>query len=369
MNIVQIIPALDAGGAERTVVDITAAVVEAGGAALIITTGGRLEREVIAAGGQIAHLPVASKNPVVMGRNIGRIVHLAQAFDAQLIHARSRAPAWSTYYVAKQVGLPFVTTYHGTYNARSALKRAYNAIMAKGDGVIANSQFIARHIVAEHGLEARKITVIPRGVDPVFFGVAEKVKVPGKAPVIMLPGRLTRWKGQFLAIEALSRLHRENGKAILVLAGDAQGRHSYVEALQAQVKAAGLGPYVRFSGHIENMTEQYETADIVLSASTEPEAFGRVTVEAQASARLAIAPAHGGALETLIDGKTGFHFIPGDVADLARVLQKATRLAMPDYQQMCQRARNHAHEHYSQGQMCAKTLGVYRELLKPCKGH
>ncbi len=363
LKIVQIIPALDAGGAERTVVEITRAIVDAGGQALCITAGGRLEDEVIAAGGQIAHLPVHSKNPYVLRRNVGQIARIAQNFGASLLHARSRAPAWSTRAACRRLNIPFVTTYHGTYQARSAPKRYYNSIMAKGDAVIANSHFIARHITDQHGLAQDQITVIPRGVGPDFFKVPEAPTPPNTNPTILLPGRLTRWKGQQMAIEALALLHRRGCMATLLLAGDAQGRHAYVEALHAQIAAAGLDKSVRFCGHVDNMSAQYAAVDIVLSASIEPEAFGRVAVEGQASARITVAAAHGGALETLVDGQTGFHFAPGDAADLARVLYQTSTLSTQTHQQICQQARKRAAADYSRAAMCAKTLSLYHDLL------
>jgi glycosyltransferase involved in cell wall biosynthesis len=383
LKIVQIIPALDAGGAERTVVEITRAVVEAGGQALCITAGGRLEGEVIAAGGSIAHLPVHSKNPYVMWRNAHHIARIARAFDADLLHARSRAPAWSTKAACKRLGLPFVTTYHGTYNAGSALKRYYNSIMAASDAVIANSGFIARRIIDEHAIEENRITVIPRGIAPLYFDIPETMdavgstipgtklninRAPGEA-LIVLPGRLTRWKGQETAIKALAQLHQDGHKAHLVLAGDAQGRDSYVEALRQQVTQAGVETYVHFCGHVENMAALYGGADMVLSASIEPEAFGRVAVESQASARMTVASAHGGTLETVLDGQSGFHFKPGNAADLAGVLKKVMMLDTDTHRQIRLTARKHALAHYSREAMCAKTLGLYHHLICPRKGN
>ncbi len=363
LNIVQVIPALDAGGAERTVIDISRAVVQAGGQALTLTAGGRLEDELVEAGGRIARLPVDSKNPLVMWRNARRIAGLAKAFGAHVIHARSRAPAWSARAAAARLGIPFVTTYHGTYNARSTLKRRYNAIMASGDLVIANSHFIARHISREHGLDPARIRVIGRGVDARFFDVSPKTGPLPKQPLVVLPGRLTRWKGQALMIEALARLRDAGVTARLLLAGDAQGRMGYVDALRRQAAAAGLTQQVEFCGHVQDMPALYERADVVVSASLDPEAFGRIAVEAQASARLVVAAAHGGALETLEDGQTGFHFAPGDAQALARVLCQALSLPPAARQKLCLAARARARRLYSCAAMCAKTLAVYRELV------
>lgn len=363
MKIIQIIPALNAGGAERTVVDITRAVVHAGGQALTITTGGRLEADVIAAGGQIVYLPVGSKNPGVMWRNIGRISQCAQDFGAQIVHARSRAPAWSARSACSKLGIPFVTTYHGTYNAQNPLKRCYNAIMARGDAVIANSYFIARHIKNEHGLGEEHITVIARGIDPAFFEVSKKT-LKTDMPLIVMPARFTRLKGHVLALDALVNLRRKGIQVQLVFAGGKAGRETYVQQLQGQITSSGLDAVVSFTGHVSDMAALYGRADIVLCASIQSESFGRVSVEGQASARLCVAPAHGGSLETITDGKTGFHFTPGDANDLANVLRKALLLPSTQANKICSEAREHARSLYSREVMCAKTLELYRDLLR-----
>ncbi len=366
LKIVQVIPALNAGGAERTVVDITRAVVEAGGEALTLTSGGILEEELHAAGGQIAHLPAASKNPFTMWRNVDRIACLAHDFGAQLIHARSRAPAWSVRAACSKLGIPFVTTYHGTYRAQNPLKRRYNAIMAKGDAVIANSHFIARHIIDEHGTDEARITVIPRGCDPGFFEVPEKT-VDADLPLIVLPARFTRLKGHVLAMEAVAILNAKGVRVKLVLAGDTRGRDAYVLQLQDQITNAGLDDVISFAGHVSDMAGLYASANIVLCASIQPESFGRVSVEGQASARLCIAPAHGGSRETIMDGKTGFHFVPNEANDLANVLHKALTLSPTQADKITSNAREHARSLFSREAMCAKTLGVYNDLAPVLK--
>lgn len=365
LKIVQIIPALHQGGAERTVVEITRAIVDAGGQALTITRGGDLEHEVLKAGGQIAHVPVHSKNPLIMWQNSARIARLADAFGAHILHARSRAPAWSTRSACIRLGLPFVTTYHGAYSARSSFKRRYNAIMSSGDMVIANSNFIARHIMSEHSIDAQHITVIARGVDPVFFDVPEDKETPAtEGPLILLPARFTRLKGHKVALDALALLHQHSPMARLVFAGSAHDRNTYLHEIKHYIAQRGLNRFVDFAGHVRAMEKFYAKADIVLNASTSPESFGRTIVEAQASARLAVAPAHGGTLETLSNDKTGFHFVPGDATDLARVLHKALCLDPAKSRKIRMAAREHVRSHYSREVMCAKTLGVYRDLVK-----
>lgn len=361
LNIVQIIPALETGGAERTVVDITRAVVDAGGRALTLTAGGRMAEEVIAAGGNVELLPVDSKNPWIMWRNVNRIANSARNFKASLIHARSRAPAFSAKAVCARLNIPFVTTYHGTYSAHGPVKRRYNAVMAAGDAVIANSDFIASHIIAEHGIDPARIVIIPRGVDPVFFEVPQKAKSKAM-PQIVLPARFTRLKGHVLAIEALAILQSQGVAARLVFAGDMRGHEPYVHTLQAQITNAGLAGKVVFAGHITDMASFYTNADIVLCASTQPESFGRVTVEGQASARLCLAPNHGGSAQTISDGKTGFHFMPGNAESLANTLRRALDLTPDERAKICAAGKIQARRLYSRGAMCAKTLDVYDRL-------
>lgn len=374
--ILQVIPALDAGGAERTTIDIAKALTGAGFRALVATQGGRLEPELAAAGGRAFHLPLDSKAPHTLLRNAARLARLIRREEVRLVHARSRAPAWSAWIAARASGVPFVTTYHGIYNASHALKRFYNSIMAKGDVVIANSQWTADHILREHGAPRGRIVVIHRGVDLERFdaGAVAPGRVQamrarfGLAPgetAILLPGRLTRWKGQLVFVEALAQLARVGalGAAKAILAGDAQGRDAYVRELEQSIQANGLANSVRIADHISDMPAAYLACDIAVSASTDPEAFGRVAAEAGAMARPVVATGHGGARETVVDGLSGLLIPPGDAGALANALK--TMLAMPDgaRREMGARGRAHVAAHFSLERMCGDALAVYRGLL------
>ncbi|MGP1275279.1 MAG: glycosyltransferase family 4 protein [Caulobacterales bacterium] len=381
MKILQLVPELDAGGAERTTIDVAEAVVQAGGQALVASLGGRLEGELDAVGAELVRLDMKTKNPLAMHANARRLAELVKARQIDIIHARSRAPAWSGFLAARQTHIPFVTTYHGTYNAKSVPKRFYNSVMARGDAVIANSHFIAEHVRAEHGpvLAARRadlshLHVIPRGVDFSTFDPAlcDPLRVQGlraawldgrDAPVILLPARLTAWKGQRLAIEAVALLSamQGSGQPVLVCAGDAQGRDGYVEELRAL--AAQKGVALVLAGHVTDMGSAYLVADVVINPSTDPEAFGRTLAEAMAMERLVIAAAHGGPLEILSGSETGWLFEPGNASDLARRLHTALTLDPPARKLRGQLARQRVIGHYSREALQAATLRVYAELL------
>ncbi len=372
LAVLQVIPALDAGGAERTAVDIARAIVQAGGQAWIATEGGRLVTEAEKYGAKLALGNFGTKNPLEIWNNAARLSALIRKHDISIIHARSRAPAWSAYIAARRTGIKYVATYHGIYNASNPFKRFYNSIMAKGDAVIANSQFTADHLKAQHRVDARKLFTIPRGVDIAALTPenvsAERIEAvkkewslkPGK-PVILLPGRLTRWKGQLVFIEALAKLPDKNFEA--VMAGDAQERDGYVDELRAALDRLGLSQIVRIPGHYSDTPAVMMAADLIVAPSIEPEAFGRIAVEAQAMGRPVIASRLGAQTETIVDGVTGFLFPPGDAAALAQAMSKALALPETDRVNMAQAGRERVLQKYTVDVMCASTLQIYQRLL------
>jgi glycosyltransferase involved in cell wall biosynthesis len=372
-TILQVLPALDTGGVERGTVEVAAAQVAAGFRAVVASAGGRLLPELSRTGASHVTLPLASKDPLVMWRNAARLAAVARAEGIAIVHARSRAPAWSARFAARRTGARFVTTYHGTYTEGFPFKRAYNAVMASGDRVIAISRFIADHLIARHGTDPVRVRVIPRGVDPVRFDpgsvggdrmrrLAEAWRLPDGAPVILLPGRLTRWKGQAVLIEALARLGRAD--AVAVLAGDAQGREGYREELLALARARGVAARLRLPGEVADMPAALMLADAVVSASTDPEAFGRVVVEAQAMGRPVVATAHGGATETVEEGATGWLVPPGNASALAARLEAVLALDASARAALAERARSAVLACYTTERMCRATIAVYRELLE-----
>ena len=378
VTILQVLPAMGAGGGvERGTVEIADAITAQGGRALVVSNGGDGAHELKRAGAEHIKLPVHSKNPLVMYANIQRLADLMKAEGVDIIHARSRAPAWSAYFAAKRSGIPLVTTFHGTYGAGNALKRRYNSVMARGERVIAISRFIGGHLHKNYGAPANKIRIIHRGVNLDRFDpakvTAERVTVLASdwrledgLSVFMLPGRLTRWKGQTMFIEAIAKLNRRDIRCLLV--GGDQGRAEYRQELENLVNSHGLGEIVRIVDHCDDMPAAYMLTDVVVSASTDPEAFGRILIEAQALGRPIVASNHGGAQETVIEGETGWLFPPGDVDALATLLDQVLNLSGEDRAVLSDKAIANARENFSKQVMCDKTLDVYREILREKAG-
>jgi len=372
--VLQVLPSLVTGGVERGTVDVARAIMEAGGTALVASSGGIMTAELARAGATHFELPVHSKNPLTIRKNIERLQALIAEQGVEIIHARSRAPAWSAYYAAQRAVIPFVTTFHGNYSAGSLLKRAYNSVMARGDRVIAISDFIADQLVSRYGADPKRVITVPRGVDVANFDpeavtgsrliqLAEQWRVPEDYRVVLLPGRLTRWKGQGVLIEALSRLHDRSGIRC-ILAGSAQGRDHYVRELENDIARCGLQDTVHLAGECRDMPAAMLMADLVISTSIEAEAFGRVIVEAQAMGRPVIATDHGAARETVRHGETGWLVPPGDADALAHMLEYVLSIDEETREQVAYRAMENARSTYTREQMCARTLGVYRDVLE-----
>ncbi len=381
--VLQVLPSLDVGGGgvERSAIDVAEALVLAGKPALVASQGGKQVVELERRGARHIELPLASKNPLVIRRNIARLREVIEREHVDLVHVRSRAPAWSARAAAREAGVPFVTTFHGTYNFGTGifgdLKKRYNAIMVEGDAIIANSQFIADHIAANYGVSGEHVHVIPRGIDTASFDaegfnpnrmieLASKWRVPDGNAVVMLPGRLTRWKGQLLFVEALAQLKSrrgsENFRVTGLLVGSDQGREAYREELETQIDEKGLGGDVQIVGHCADMPAAYMLSDVVVSASTDPEAFGRVIAEAQAMGRPVVVADHGGAAEQVIEGETGWRFTPGNPQALTDALETALALDADARATLAVRAAEHARGNYSKAGMCAATLRVYAGL-------
>ena len=367
MNVLQILPDLNAGGVERTALETVEVLTRAGHGAHVLSNGGRLVPDLKAMGGVHHQAKIGSKNILSVPWRIAGIRRLLAEHKINIVHARSRAPAWPAYYAARAENVPFVTTYHGIYNASSAPKRYYNSVMAKGDIVIANSNFTCDHIIREHGTAPENITVIPRGVDMALFDpskmqiedILKRRKswgIPKDKTLILLPGRLTRWKGQTVAIDALAKLPNNYH---LVLLGDAQGRDAYVTELKSQAERLGVINQTHLPGHDPDVATAYLAADIIICPSTDPEAFGRTAAEAQAMGRPVIAADHGGAVEVVVDGVTGWRTPPGDAKALAEAIEKVGNLTGLDT------ARDRIATQYSKIALQSALMDVYSRVLKP----
>jgi len=376
-TLLQVTPELETGGAEQTTIDVAHAVVAQGGKALVATRGGRMASRLEADGGRLAQMPAQSKNPLVMLGNAARLIDLIRREKVSLVHARSRAPAFSALWAAHATKTPFVATYHGVYNARSSLKRWYNAVMTKGTLVIANSEYTRAHVIAEHGVDPDRVVAIPRGVDLTRFepGLVSRDRLStlrsawglaadDRRLKVLLAGRLTRWKGQAMVIEAMARLKAAGDpKILLLLVGDDQGRKAYRAELEAQIAAAGLQDDVRIVGHCDDMPAAYLLADVAIAPSLEPEAFGRTAVEPQVMGLPVLASDHGAARETVVPGETGWLVKPGDPEAWAVALAEARDAGASRRQIMGQSARARARQLYSVDAMCEATLKVYARIL------
>ena len=371
-TILQVLPALNAGGVERGTIEIAQAIAGAGGTPLVASQGGRLTHAITRAGGTHFTLPLASRNPILVLRNAGALRGIIATHQVAIIHARSRAPAWAAWRAARRAGVRFVTTWHGTYRENLPLKRHYNSVMARGDRVIAISHFIADELMRRHAVPQSRVRVIPRGVDPAIFDpgavsgeriarLAAAWRLPEDAPVLLLAGRLTRWKGQEIAIQALARL--ANPHACLVLAGASQGNGAFARHLAELATKLGLGPRVRIVGDCTDMPAALALADVALNLSTVPEGFGRTVIEAQAMARPLIATAHGGAAETVRHNETGYLVPPDNVGAVVAALDVALALTPEQRWTLGYQARAHVTATYTTAAMQAATLAVYAELL------
>jgi glycosyltransferase involved in cell wall biosynthesis len=378
-TLLQVVPELETGGAEQTTIDVARAVIEAGGRALVATRGGRMLARLESDGGRLAQMPVQSRNPLVMIGNAARLVNLIRQENVSLVHARSRAPAFSALWAAHATGRPFVTTYHGVYEAKSSLKRWYNAVMTKGDLVIANSEFTREHLLAEHrGVDAAKVVTIPRGVDLDRFNpswvATERVDAlrrewgiepNGGRTVFILAGRLTRKKGQLTIVEAAAVLKAAGREDFtIVLAGDDQGRIGYREEIADAIEEAGLQDQVKIVGHCSDMPAAYMLADVALAPTITPEAFGRTAVEPQAMGRPVIASNHGGAVETVVDGITGWLVEPGDASAWAWAMEQAIEMGPGRRMKMGEAGMTRVRQLYRVDVMCAATLAVYEQLME-----
>ncbi|MDO9335933.1 MAG: glycosyltransferase family 4 protein [Caulobacter sp.] len=376
--LLQVIPELETGGAEQTAIDIAQAVVNAGGRAYVATRGGRMAARLEADGGRLVQMPVHSKNPLVMMGNAARLIDLIRKEKISVVHARSRAPAFSALWAAHATRVPFVATYHGIYNARSGLKRWYNAVMTRGDLVIANSDYTRDHVIAAHEAAPDKVISIPRGVDLTRFDprkvTAARVQALrdlwGLGPadgrtVFVLGGRITRLKGHRTIVDAAARLKGEGrGDFLILFVGDDQGRTEYRQEIEDAILSGGLADQVKLVGHCDDMPAAYRLGDFALLPSTQPESFGRAAVEPQAMGRPVLVSDHGGARETVVEGETGWRLPVGDVDAWARGLGQAMETDLMRRRAMGEAGQARARKLYSVEAMCEATLAVYARLLE-----
>jgi glycosyltransferase involved in cell wall biosynthesis len=371
MKVLQLLPALGDGGVERSAVEMAGHLGALGLPNWIASAGGPLVAAAEAAGAQHVTLPVGRKSLFSAISAARAIARLVDQEDIDIIHARSRVPAWVGLLARRLARKPvrFLTTFHGVYSHGNALKRFYNGAMLRAPLVIANSQFIRRHIVEIYGFPEARVIVAPRGVEPSLFepaAISAETRAALRAelgatesgPLVVMVGRITRWKGHAVLLEAVSRLARPDVRLAFV----GSGFDTLIAELQRDVTRLGLEGRVVFTGSRRDVPAVLAAADLAVSASTDPEAFGRAAIEAQAMGTPIIATDHGGSRETVLPGQTGWLVPPGDVAALATALDEA--LAHPDrLAAMGQRGREHVLAHFTTAQMLEKEFSAYQRLM------
>ncbi len=374
ISILQVLPALNTGGVERGTVDIAAALAKNKIGSFVASSGGHLVSKLYHLKTEHFCIPsLKNKNPIQIILNAFRLAKIIKKHKIKIIHARSRAPAWSAYLAAKMTKCIFVTTFHGTYNINfpKGLKKKYNSIMTQGERIIAVSEFIKKHIIDNYAIDPRKIKVIHRGVDLGLFSenniagqrlidMKAKTPIPDDKFIIMMPGRITPWKGHKIMFQALAHLHRKDLCCLVV--GDVSQKPSYYQELQSFIKEKKIEDQVIFTGDIKDMPTIYKLSDLVVAPSIEPEAFGRIPIEAQAMGKIIIASDIGGFKETIIDKKTGFLFERGDSKALANIIAQVIAMPLKTKTQMSKDAIENA-TNFSLDKMQVETLSLYKELI------
>ncbi|MEC7179472.1 MAG: glycosyltransferase family 4 protein [Pseudomonadota bacterium] len=380
INVLQVIPKLGYGGAETGCYDIAHYLAEKDCGSFIVTSGGDLLKFVKKSKVGIFKLPVHSKNPIFILSNIFLLIFLIIFKKINIVHARSRAPAWSCYFACLLTNTIFVTTFHGTYNFKSKLKKFYNSIMLRSKLTIAGSNFIFGHInehYNEYLTKKKKLRVIFRGINIDYFSPKnisilkqEKLKrewgIDTNKFTILLPGRLTQWKGQEKFIESLNILIEDynftNFQAILL--GSDQGRKVYTKKLYSLVERYALTKKVKFISHCKEMPLAYSLADVTVSASIEPEAFGRVAVESQSMGKPIVASDIGGSKETILNKKSGFLYKHDDPRELAKNLNTVIQLSQEQLKLIGNEGRKNVTKKFDVEVMCDSNLREYKKLLK-----
>ena len=379
IKVLQVIPKLGYGGAETGCYDIAHYLPENGCESFIVTSGGELTKFVDKKKVKLIKLPVHSKNPLLILINTILLIGIILFFKISIVHARSRAPAWSCLFATKLTNRKFVTTFHGTYNFSGKFKKFYNSVMVRSDLVIAGSNFIFSHIkenYSEFLTSQKKFLVIFRGINVDYFDSSTKLEndeknllqkwnIHDEKKIILMPGRLTSWKGQELFIEAINLVKIELGYEAFhaVILGNDQGRDLYKKKLIRLTEQYHLTNQIKFIDHCNDMALAYKVSDIIVSASIEPEAFGRVAVEAQSMQKLIIASNIGGSNETINDEKTGFLFKSGNAESLSKKIIRGLTMDERAINQIGKEGRNNIIKKFNVEKMCFSTYSEYKRLL------
>lgn len=371
LRVLQVLPALQVGGVERGTLDLAVYLKKRNIFSIVVSSGGILTSTLKRYDIPHISLEMQTKNPFKIYSNIRKLQKVIKDFDISLVHARSRAPAWSAFFAAKKLGVPFITTFHGFYKFKGVFKKIYNGVMSKGARVIAVSNLVKDHLKKYYHLSEEKISVVHRGVDLEIFdpkkvaqsrisALLERYNLPYDKHILLLPSRLSRGKGHTLIIEALSKI--KGGEVALVFVGCNPSNLEYQKELMKQASYFGVSE-IYMIDNCQDMPALYSLASLVIIPSIVPETFGRVIAEAGAMGKISIASAIGGALEIVKDKETGFLFQSANPGDLAKTLERALRLSKKARKEMEEAARKCIEQNFSLEKMCSKTLKVYQDIL------
>ena len=372
--ILQVLPELGQGGVELGTIQVAEALTEAGIKNYVASSGGRKEYNLEKLGVKHFKLSLKSKNPFVIFKNANKLAEFIKKEGINIVHARSRAPAWSAYFAAKKAGVHYMTTFHGTYGlGPKGIKKIYNRVMTLGEKVIVISSHIKNHVLKHYNVDENKLAFIHRCVDVEKFdnnavtparlnNIIEENHLPTDKKIILLIGRLTRWKGQELLIDALAKI-KDRTDFHCVFTGDDQGRVKYTEGLLNKIKEYEMTGRFTFIKHTDDVPALMKACDIVVSASIEPEAFGRIAAEGEAMGKIVLASNIGGSLDNLKDGITGRHFISGNADDLSQKITWALDLPDEERKKISENAQNFVKENFTKQIMCCKTIEVYKQLV------
>ena len=379
IKVLQVIPKLGYGGAETGCYDLAHYLAENSFGSYLVTYGGELTKYIDKKKVKLIRLPVHSKNPLLILINTIILIFVILFADIKIVHARSRAPAWSCFLATKITGRKFVTTFHGTYNFKNKIKKYYNSIMVRSDLIIAGSNFIFNHIkenYSDYLNPHKKFLVIFRGINTEYFNknkITESDQeklisdwgIDKSKPLILLPGRLTSWKGHEIFIEAINLVNKELGYEAFyaIILGNDQGRDIYSKKIKRLAEQHRLTNQLKFIDHCKNMPLAYKISDFVVSASIEPEAFGRVAVESQSMKKPIIASNIGGSNETIINNKTGFLFESGNPNSLCKKIIEVLQLDESTLKSMGNEGRKNVIKKFNVEKMCFSTYSEYKKLF------
>ena len=372
--VLQILPELNQGGVELGTIQVAEALTNKGYKNYVASLGGRMEHQLERLGVRHIKLPLKTKNPIKILINAYKLTKIIKEEGINIVHARSRAPAWSAYIAAKKAKVTYVTTFHGTYGLGPLkIKRIYNRVMTLGKKVIVISSHIKKHVMKYYNIPEERLVFIHRCVDVEKFNpekisqerqktMIEQYEIPTDKKIILLIGRLTRWKGQELLIDALAKI-KDRDDFHCIFTGDDQGRTEYSQGLIQKIKDNDMNSMFTFIKHTDDVPALMKVCDIVVSASIEPEAFGRIAAEGEAMGKIVLASNIGGSLDNLKDNVTGRHFISGNADDLSQKIIWALELNETQRREISKNAQNYIKENFTKEIMCDKTLKLYQELI------